>query len=298
MSKIYLKLFPCFFVSLLAAFSFHYGIGSAFAETLTMEHNTNYFGMDYNDGKLPRANCDAECCRDACRKDPRCKAYTWVKPGVQGPTARCWLKHGVPAKSVDHNTISGRKVASGHSPPPTVHSTTTMTMEHDTNYFGMDYNDGKLPRPKCGPECCRDACRKDPRCKAYTWVKPGVQGPTARCWLKHGVPAKSRDYNTISGRKVASGHSPPPTVHSTTTMTMEHDTNYFGMDYNDGKLPRANCDAECCRDACRKDPRCKAYTWVKPGVQGPTARCWLKHGVPAKSRDYNTISGRKVMSQP
>lgn len=92
--------------------------------------------------------------------------------------------------------------------------------------------------------------------------------------------------------------SPPPTVHKTMTMTMEHDTNYFGMDYNDGRLPRANCGPECCRDACRKDPKCKAYTWVKPGVQGPTARCWLKRGVPARSTDHNTISGRKVISRP
>ena len=176
--------------------------------------------------------------------------------------------------------------------------TMTVTMEHDTNYYGMDYNDGRLPRENCGPECCRDACRKDPKCKAYTWVKPGVQGPTARCWLKHGVPGKSTDHNTISGRKVVSGPSPPPTVRRTMTVTMEQNTNYFGMDYNDGRLPRDNCSPECCRDACRKDPKCKAYTWVKPGVQGPTARCWLKHGVPGKSTDHNTISGRKVISQP
>jgi hypothetical protein len=203
MSKIWLRLFP-YFVSLLVAFSFHYGIGPAFAETLTMERNTNYFGMDYNDGRLPRENCGPECCRDACRKDPKCKAYTWVKPGVQGPTARCWLKNGVPAKSTDYNTISGRKVSSAPPPPPTVRRATTVTIEQNTNYFGMDYNDGKLPRDNCGPECCRDECKKDPKCKAYTWVKPGVQGPTARCWLKNGVPAKSTDYNTISGRKVMS----------------------------------------------------------------------------------------------
>jgi hypothetical protein len=183
-------------------------------------------------------------------------------------------------------------------PPPTARRTMTMTMEENTNYFGKDYNDGRLPREDCGPECCRDACRKDPRCKAYTWVKPGVQGPTARCWLKNAVPPKSTDHNTISGRKVVSEPAPPPTVQRGVTMTMEENTNYFGKDYNDGRLPQEDCGPECCRDACRKDPRCKAYTWVKPGVQGPTARCWLKNAVPAKSTDYNTISGRKVVSQP
>ena len=30
--------------------------------------------------------------------------------------------------------------------------------------------------------------RKDGRCQAWTFVKPGVQGPKARCWLKSSVP--------------------------------------------------------------------------------------------------------------
>jgi hypothetical protein len=38
------------------------------------------------------------------------------------------------------------------------------------------------------PSDCRDACAKDGKCQAWTYVKPGVQGPKARCWLKSSVP--------------------------------------------------------------------------------------------------------------
>lgn len=38
------------------------------------------------------------------------------------------------------------------------------------------------------PSDCRDACSKDKKCQAWTYVRPGVQGPKARCWLKSSVP--------------------------------------------------------------------------------------------------------------
>ena len=114
-----------------------------------------------------------------------------------------------------------------------------------------------------------------------------------------GYVSETNENNNSAYRVVTiASPPPPPTMHRAMTMTMEENTNYFGMDYNDGQLPREDCGPECCRDTCEKDPKCKAYTWVKPGVQGATARCWLKHSVPAKSTDYNTISGRKVLSQP
>lgn len=34
------------------------------------------------------------------------------------------------------------------------------------------------------PFICRDSCGGDTRCQAWVWVKPGVQGPNAQCWLK------------------------------------------------------------------------------------------------------------------
>lgn len=48
-------------------------------------------------------------CRDACRKESQCRAWTYVKIGVQGPKARCWLKTSVPAPRLSNCCISGSR---------------------------------------------------------------------------------------------------------------------------------------------------------------------------------------------
>lgn len=35
---------------------------------------------------------------------------------------------------------------------------------------------------------CMSACENDPNCKAWTYVKPGYQGPKGRCYLKNAFP--------------------------------------------------------------------------------------------------------------
>lgn len=52
-----------------------------------------------------------------------------------------------------------------------------------------------------GPDECSQACAADPQCRAFTWVRPGVQGPQARCWLKSEVPAAVPNANCVSGLK-------------------------------------------------------------------------------------------------
>jgi hypothetical protein len=51
-----------------------------------------------------------------------------------------------------------------------------------------------------GPEECEKACANEaPKCQAFTWVKPGVQGAQAVCWLKSSVPQPTSDPNCTSG---------------------------------------------------------------------------------------------------
>ena len=59
--------------------------------------------MNYHHFNLHAA--DPGLCEGACAKDPKCRAFTYVHPGVQGPKARCWLKHGVPPEEVDPNHV-------------------------------------------------------------------------------------------------------------------------------------------------------------------------------------------------
>ena len=65
--------------------------GTALADTVL--ENTNLPGNDYSNMEI-RGGSDA--CRSACLKDGKCEAWTFVKPGIQGRLAHCWLKDRVP----------------------------------------------------------------------------------------------------------------------------------------------------------------------------------------------------------
>jgi beta-lactam-binding protein with PASTA domain len=64
---------------------------------------------------------------------------------------------------------------------------------------GKDYKNFDLP--KADPGLCKKYCDDDQNCKAYTYVKPGSQGRSARCWLKSEVPAAVKSDCCISGVK-------------------------------------------------------------------------------------------------
>jgi hypothetical protein len=84
-------------------------------------------------------------------------------------------------------------------PSPGAPSTSSLSLEPNTNRYGNDYRNIIMDIPD--PELCRSECEKDPKCRAFTYVKPGVQGPKARCWLKDRVPAPSANSSCISGVK-------------------------------------------------------------------------------------------------
>lgn len=62
---------------------------------------------------------------------------------------------------------------------------------------GMDIESFDLESPD--PSMCLVACQDYGGCVAFTYVNPGVQGPNARCWLKHGIPAPVQSDCCISG---------------------------------------------------------------------------------------------------
>jgi hypothetical protein len=71
--------------------------------------------------------------------------------------------------------------------------------EMNTNRYGEDYRDFDIP--VADPQLCADACAQESECKAWTMVKPGIQGEQAKCWLKSKVPPPERDECCISGLK-------------------------------------------------------------------------------------------------
>ncbi len=64
---------------------------------------------------------------------------------------------------------------------------------------GSDYRSFDQATPR--PEACRDTCLVEPQCVAFTYVNPGVQGPSARCWLKNAAPPVTPNSCCISGVK-------------------------------------------------------------------------------------------------
>lgn len=238
-----------------------------------MEWNTDRPGSDFSHFNLPSAN--PYLCRVRCEKNPKCKAWTYVRPNtIQGPNPRCWLKNAVPAAKSNSCCISGVKK---HKIPVV----NPGKMEWNIDRRGLDFSNFDLP--KADPKLCRNRCEGNPKCKAWTYVRPHTtQGPNPRCWLKYAIPAPKKNMCCVSGVKKP---KPPQT-------RLEWNIDRPGSDFSNFNLPKAN--PKLCRDRCAGNPKCKAWTYVKPNTtQGPKPRCWLKLAVPAARKNTCCVSGVK-----
>jgi len=150
----------------------------------------NMPGFDYTN-----FNADSSfICRDSCGGDSRCQGWTWVKPGIQGPSGHCWLKSRLPKLVKDQCCSSG---------PRNFISQREMKAEDHTNRPGMDINNLEMNSWKQ----CESTCLAEGQCASWSYVRPGVQGPRGHCWLKRGVPNPIGDANVVSGVKYR-----PPSV--------------------------------------------------------------------------------------
>jgi PAN domain len=146
----------------------------------------------------------------------------------------------------------------------------------NTNLPGSDYDNFNAD----WPGLCRNTCGGESRCQAWTWVKPGIQGPSGRCWLKHRLPDIVRDACCNSG---------PRNFIAKPDLKAENNTDRPGLDFMNFEL-----DAwEQCQSACASDQRCESWTYARPGFQGPRGRCWLKNRVARPVTNQQTISGVK-----
>lgn len=50
---------------------------------------------------------------------------------------------------------------------------------------------------------CRTSCEERSGCRSWTWVPPGVQGSSARCWVKNEIPWAKRDSLSGTNRMVS-----------------------------------------------------------------------------------------------
>lgn len=90
------------------------------------------------------------------------------------------------------------KCARALPPPAPPREPVRAGMQDDTDRPGADYF--RFVLEGRDPEACQVACTSAKgRCRAWTYVRPGVQGPRAVCYLKHTVPAPASNACCISG---------------------------------------------------------------------------------------------------
>ena len=79
---------------------------------------------------------------------------------------------------------------------------------------------------------------------------------------------------------------------TTTSFRVSTSTDRPGSDYRN--FWQSDARWESCQQACEADATCQSFTYVRPGFQGPRARCWLKNNIPAASRNDCCTSGVKT----
>jgi hypothetical protein len=146
-------------------------------------------GGDYASG--PVRSGDPSVCAARCERDSRCRAWSFSYPRTAGRDAICWLKSQVTAAKEDNCCISGVRGAA-------VIEARTGDLEYAIDRLGGDYRNIDLPSDPTG-KACADACQADPKCRAFTYVRPGYIGPGARCFLKDRITKPRRKPCCISG---------------------------------------------------------------------------------------------------
>lgn len=73
------------------------------------------------------------------------------------------------------------------------------TFEPNVDYPKFDYRSFEFTRPR--PRLCQAACINDPRCRVWTFVRPGVLGQLASCWLKEDITIPRSNQCCVSGVK-------------------------------------------------------------------------------------------------
>ena len=103
------------------------------------------------------------------------------------------------------------------------------------------------------------------------------------CWLKNQVTPRVENACCVSGVKGAGvlEHKSGPIEFSIDRTGGD----YRNVDVND------RSDRRDLRAACKAEQRCRAWTYVRPGYLGASARCFLKERLTAPRHKPCCVSG-------
>jgi hypothetical protein len=146
-------------------------------------------GSDYN--SAPVRNGDPAACAARCDRDKNCRAWSFSYPRTLARDAMCRLKNTVTALKEDNCCVSGIRGAALLEPKsgPT---------EFSIDRMGGDFRSFDIAADPAGASCAK-ACEADNRCRAFTYVRPGYGGASARCYLKDKITRPRRKPCCISG---------------------------------------------------------------------------------------------------
>ena len=174
---------------------------------------SDFFSFDLPYSEFEASISSANTCRIACTKHTLCRAYTYVKPGIQGPRARCYLKNRVPDAVADSCCSSGVRTGSSTrivavSKPDD--GPKYFDVKTGIDRYGSDYLARELPAGSSASRC-EALCAKDRQCQAFTYTTATASGGAPRCYLKSSQPPATRCSTCTSGVKLAASHVSPGT---------------------------------------------------------------------------------------
>jgi hypothetical protein len=158
--------------------------GAAQAQSGFDRHGGDYLKFDIKNG-------DPAVCAARCERDARCRAWSFSYPRTKHRLATCSLKNRVPPRVADQCCVSGVRGAGVIEPR-------RGEIEYSIDRHGGDYRHFELP-PDPTAKSCQAACQGEPRCRAWTYVRPGYIGSAARCYLKSRITRPRHKPCCISG---------------------------------------------------------------------------------------------------
>jgi PAN domain len=136
-------------------------------------------------------NGDPAVCAARCERDARCRAWSFSYPRTANALATCWLKNKVSPRVEDKCCVSGVRGAGVVEPRKG-------PIEFSIDRLGGDYRNFDTASDPSG-DACRAACEAENKCRAWTYVRPGYIGPSARCYLKDKLKPPRHKPCCISG---------------------------------------------------------------------------------------------------
>lgn len=263
----------------------------AVAQELTEEFGYDRKGDDYDSFRVT----DRLRCQAACRRDDRCRAYTFTGDSV------CYLKSRINSKKEAIGSVTGYKPEpggdGGYDDDGDHHDGGHHGGGHDGDHGG-GYGRGDLTEERGfdrkgndynsfrsrGLWDCKRICAREDRCRAYTF-----DTRAEICYLKTRINSKKYDSRMVTGYKEDEDHDgdygDDEYDDDYVRVTEERGYDRRGADYR--RFDAYSVDR--CKNACAEDDRCRAYTFDRRDD-----RCYLKDEVRSAERNRSMVTGRKI----